>query len=162
MKMLRCIRGVCDAPMQRCKACTASTSTQNRKWKSLLLLLVTLSDGERPCGDAWPRRIDSRGPSGLERRASEAAGMARSRRAQTRGAGDNGSGFVVAAASLRRRSLIEPAQRSSTQRNAAGCCAGALHRRKGTASTACAPVCGSAAAHWSGLAERSSRVLRQG
>ena len=128
----------------------ASTSTQNRKWKSLLLLLVTLSDGERPGGDAWPRRIDSRGPSGLERRASEAAGMARSRRAQTRGAGDNGSGFVVAAASLRRRSLIEPAQRSSTQRNAAGCCAGTLPQRKGTASTACAAVCGSAAAHWSG------------
>ena len=90
----------------RAMADTASTSTQNRKWKSLLLLLVTLSDGETPGGDAWPRRIDSRGPSGLERRASEAAGMAGSRRAQTRGAGDNGSGFVVAVASLRRRSLI--------------------------------------------------------
>ena len=31
MKMLRCIRGVCDAPMQRCKACTRAPARSYRE-----------------------------------------------------------------------------------------------------------------------------------
>ena len=125
----------------------ASTSTQNRKWKSLLLLLVTLSDGERPGGDAWPRRIDSRGPSGLERRAKPPGCLARSRRSQTRRAGCNGSGLWWRRSSHQATTFHRARQQSSTPLIAAACSAGMLPGRKGTASTACAAACDSAAAH---------------
>ena len=95
---------------------SASTSTQNRKWKSLLLLLVTLSDGERPGGDAWPRRIDSRGPSGLERRAKPLGGRC------GRGARRRGELAATAAAlwwlRLRLGNDISSSRRSGLRRSA--------------------------------------------
>ena len=104
------------------------------------MLLVPLSDGDTPAATDRPRRIESRGPSGLERRAKPPGCLARSRRSQTRRAGCNGSGLWWRRSSHQATTFHRARQRSSTPLIAAACSAGMLPGRKGTASTACTGV----------------------
>ena len=103
-------------------------------------------------------RIESRGPSGLKRRAKPLGCPARSRRLQTRRAGRNGSGLWWRRSSHQATTSHRARQRSSTSLFAAACSTCMLPGRKGTALTACAAACGSAGAHSSGCPGTLSRV----